>query len=52
MQEGARNAAEVIMDMKRITKMKLNVKIQAPIVIIPQSSKSDEAFLANLGKYS
>lgn len=50
MKEGAQNAAEVIKEMQHTTRIKLSVEIQAPIIIVPQSSKSDEAFLANLGK--
>lgn len=48
--QGAKDAAEIFQQ-QQVSKMKLDVSIDAPIVIMPQNSKSDEGILVHFGKF-
>lgn len=47
--QGAKDAVEIIQQ-QHISKLKLDLVINAPLVIMPQNSRSDEAILVDFGK--
>ncbi len=49
MQEGAKEAAKKV-DYQSLPKVKLDVDLKAPVIVIPQNSKSEEALLVDLGE--
>jgi hypothetical protein len=51
LEERARYAADAWKDIQTTMRVKFDIEIRAPVIIVPQFSKSNEAFLADFGTY-